>query len=165
MKKGLLNGIKSGGTLFLWLMLSQFISSLLLGIVALIGWIIHPMGSTPLWEYIGCSVIFCAFWFYMGWRTPYADQLKPGVAVPVIAVWTVMTFLMEGTLLFFSPQPQCGAVIREIFEAVNYESRFWFYEFWDTVIGYVMLSTALGVGLFRKQKKLKENPVTNEENA
>ena len=164
MKKGLFNGIKSGGMLFLWLMLSQFISSLLLGIVALIGWIIHPMGPTPLWAYIGSSVVFCAFWFYMGWRTPYADQMKPGGAVAVITVWTVLTFLMEGVLLFFSPQPLCGAVIREIFEAVYYDSRVWFDEFWDAPIGYLMLSTSLGVGLIRKQKKLKENPVTNDEN-
>ena len=71
---------------------------------------------------------------------------------------------MINVYLIFLPQQLAGGMIREIAEAVNYDSRMWFYDLWDWPIGSLMLSASFAFGLSRKIKKLKAAPQAKEEN-
>lgn len=165
MKTGVLQGLKHSLLLFLWLLLLQFISSLLTVVVTVIFGVFHLMGPTPLWEQILHGVLTCLLWFYAGWFMPCADQLRPGGTVAVLTIWTVLTSFMQGVYLLFLPQQFCGGMLRQIFLFFQPNSSVLLDYYWGFPIGCILLSVALGVGLLLRRKHPKASHKTRGENA
>ena len=152
MKVRVLREFKSFFLLFLWLLLLQIISSLLTVVGTMIFGIFNLVGPTPLWQWILNGVLTCLLWFLAGWFMPYVDQLKPGGAVTVLTIWTVLTSFMRGVYLLFLPQQFCGTMLREILQAFHYDSGVRLDEYWDLPIGCFLLSIVLGTGLLLRRK-------------
>lgn len=148
----------------LWLLMGQFFGSLLYAVTSTIIGLLTLGYATPLWVYVASAALACYLWYLLGWYTPYADRLKLGGAVVVLVVLTVLISYMESVPLFFLPQQGCGEMLRHIMRDVFRDPSVRSHGGWFYPVGCVMMSASLGVGLFRKQKKLKENPVTNDEN-
>ena len=157
-------GLKSAGTIFLGLLVGQLVLSLLISVVTLIVGLITWGSPTPLALTIATGLICCYLWYHLGWSTVDADQLHRGGMISAVIIWTLLTSLMINVYLIFLPQQLAGGMIREIAEAVNYDSRWWFYDFWDWPIGSLLLSASFAFGLSRKIKKLKAAPQAKEEN-
>lgn len=114
MKVNVLRGLRSSLLLFLWLLLVQFISFLLsVGVILILG-ISHPVGPTPLWQWIIDGVLICLFWLVMGMVTPDVVQLRLAGVVAMLTVWAILTSLMRNAYLLLLPQKTCGGMLRQI---------------------------------------------------
>lgn len=155
MKRNVLRGLRSSLLLFLWLLLVQFISSLLsIGVILILG-INHPVGPTPLWVWIIDGVLICLFWLVMGMVTPDVVQLRLAGVVAMLMVWAILTSLMRNVYLLFLPQKTCGGMLRQILQFLRYNSAFLLDEYQDLPIGCFLLSVTFGVGVLLRQKRTK----------
>lgn len=162
MKVSVNRWLKSSLLLFLWLLLVQFISSVLTGLVALIFGIIQPVG-TALWQWIINGTLTCLFWLWMGWYTPHFAQPRPVGTVAVLTMWSMLTSFMRNMYLFLLPQRICGGMIIQIVQSLYYDSIVWLDAYWDLPIGCFLLSVALGVGLLLRRNHTKAIPKSSGE--
>ncbi len=165
MNASILRKIKGSFLLFIWLLLVQVISSLLTMIVTMILGIFNLVGPTPLWQWILNGVLIWLLWFFAGWIMPRTDQLKPDLVAIVLAIWTLMTSLLRNISLYFLPQQFFGTMLREILQALYFDSNVRFDSYWDLPIGCFLLSITLGVGLLLSRKHPKATQVPGRENA
>ena len=163
MKTGVLRGLKNSLLLFLWLLLVQFFSSVLTGLVTMIFGIVHPVGSTPLWQWIINGALTCLFWLWMGWYTPHFAQPRPVGAVAVLTMWSMLTSSMRNMYLFLLSQRICGGMIIQIVQSLYYDSRVWLDAYWDLPIGCFLLSVAFVVGLLIRRNHTKAIPKSSGE--
>lgn len=155
MKLNVFRGLRSSLLLFLWLLLVQFISSLLsVGVILILG-ISHPVGPTPLWEWIIAGVVICLFWLVMGVVTPDVVQLRLAGVVAMLMGWAMLTSLMRNAYLLFLPQITCGGMLRQIIQFLHYNSSFLLDEYRDLPIGCFLLSVTFGAGLLLRRKRTK----------
>lgn len=162
MKASVLRGLKNSLLLLLWLLLVQFTSSLLSMVVILILGLSHPIGPTPLWQWIMEGVLICSFWFVMGWVAAHVVQPRPVGATAVLTIWTLLTSLMRNAYLFLLPQRTCGGMLRESLRLLCYDPSAWRGEYWDLPSGCLLLSAALGVGLLFRRKRKARNKADGE---
>ena len=154
MKVSVNRWLMSSLLLFLWLLLVQFISSVLTGLVALIFGIIQPVG-TALWQWIINGALTCLFWLWMGWYTPHFAQPRPVGTVAVLTMWSILTSLLRNMHLILLPQRICGGMIIQLVHSLHYDSIGWLDTYWDLPIGCFLLSAALGVGLLLRRNQMK----------
>ena len=146
--------LKSSLLLFLWLLLVQFISSVLTGLVALILGIIQPVG-TALWQWVINGALTCLFWLFMGLYTPHFAQPRPVGTVAVLTMWSILTSLLRNMHLILLPQRICGGMIIQIAHSLHYDSIAWLDAYWDLPIGCFLLPAALGVGLLLRRNQMQ----------
>ena len=165
MKRSVLRGLKGSLLLLLWLLLVQFVSSLLSVVVIVILGAGHPVGPTPLWEWIIFGGLSCLFWFVMGWVITDVIQLRPAGAFAVLTIWTIVTSLMQNVYLLFLPQQTCGGMCREILQFLRNDPGVRLDDYLDLPIGCFLLSAALGAGMLFRRKHTKSIYNRSEESA
>ena len=147
MKRDVLCGVRSVLLLSLWLLLVQILSSFLsAGVILLMG-ISHPVGPTPLWQWILAGALICLLWLGMGVVAPDVIQLGPIGTAAVLVVWALLTAWMRNVPLLFLPQSTCGGMVRNMVQCLLPGSGLPLDKYRDLPMGCVILSATFGVGL------------------
>ena len=158
MKIRILHELKSSLLLFSWLLLVQTVCALFILVVAILALALLIFsgslvlsGTTPLWEWIACSVPICLFWVVMGRLAPHAARPGPAGTMVVLTVWAILTSLMRSMDLFFLAQSACGGMLEQILRLLDCSPLF------DKeralTIGCFLLPAALGMGLLLGRKR------------
>ena len=159
MKRNVLRGLRSSLLLFLWLLLVQFISAVLVTILILVTHIGHLLGPTPLWVQIIIALPICLFWLVMGVVTPDVVQLRPAGLAAVLLGWAIVTALMRSVYLLFLPQQTCSGMLLEILKLLFSGPTFLKDDYQNSLIGFFLLPVTFGAGILlgQKRRKAKQN--------
>lgn len=152
MKRDVLHGLRSALLLSLWLLLTQVLSAILSAVVILLLGISHPVGPTPLWQWVVSGVLICLLWLGMGMAAPAFVQLHPAGTVLLLTAWALLSSWMRNAYLLFLPQSTCGGMLRNMVQVLVHSSGSLLDEYRDLPVGCFVLSAAFGVGLLFRRR-------------
>lgn len=152
MKRNALHGLRNALLLALWLLLVQALSAILSAVVILLLGISHPVGPTPLWQWVVSGVLICLLWLGMGMAAPAFVQLHPAGTVLLLTAWALLSSWMRNAYLLFLPQSTCGGMLRNMAQSLLPDSGLLLDDYQDLPIGCFALSAAFGIGLLFRRR-------------